>query len=430
MNELTTQMQALPLAEIAAKYAEGASTRQLAAMYGVGKTFMANYLKKNGCALRPRSHDRDALLPGILQRFEKGDSVNAIALETGVANATVKRWLQEAGVSLPEWQKDLTGQTFGRLTALSRVERKGKTHWICTCSCGGSVATSTYQLISGNTKSCGCLKKEVGLKMRLDVTGERYGRLLALKPVKSVNRGMKWEFLCDCGNTCVKRLSTVRAGQIKSCGCLLDGKERSSRLMVDITGFSFGKLTATKRVGATRDWEWSCDCGGSCVATKHSVVKGYVKSCGCLARGEDSVSAWINGGFRSPDATAVLYVFPLAQFGGYSKIGISTNVSKRKNESHGHYGELHDFIELPRLDAWLIEQAALHATKYLASCPAELAEIKWAGYTEVRRMGPAAAFKIALDLHDQLQELGRSDFAVRYVPMTPAEQRAVAKLAA
>lgn len=430
MNELTTEMQALPLAEIAAKYAEGTSTRQLAAMYGVGKTFMAKYLKSNGCALRPQSYDRDALLPAILQRFEKGDSVNAIALETGIANATVKRWLEEAGVSLPEWQKDLTGQTFGRLTALSRVERKGKTHWACSCSCGGSVTATTYRLTSGNTKSCGCLKKEVGLKMRLDVTGERYGRLLAVKPAKSVNRGMEWEFLCDCGTTCVKTLGKVRAGEIKSCGCLMDGAERSSRLMVDITGFSFGKLTASSRVGSTRKWEWSCDCGGSCVATKHEVVSGRVKSCGCLARGEDSVSAWINGSFRNPEATAVLYVFPLAHFGGYSKIGISTNVSKRKSESHGHYGELHDFIELPRLDTWLIEQAALHATKYLAGCPNELAEVKWAGYTEVRRMGPAAAFKITVDLHEQLQELGRSDFAARYVPMTPAEQRAVAKLAA
>ena len=430
MNELTTQKQALPLAEVAARYAEGASTRQLAAIYGVGKTFMAKYLKKNGCALRSQAHDRSTLLPGMLERFKSGASVNAIALETGIASATVKRWLKEAGAPLSEWQKDLAGQVFGRLTAHARVMKNGKIHWACSCSCGGSALSTTHRLTSGGTKSCGCLVKETGRRLRIDATGDRYGLLQAIRPVRSVKRRMEWEFRCECGTTCVKPLAVVRAGEIKSCGCLLDGKERSGRLMVDITGFSFGKLTAAKRAGTTRKWEWDCDCGGSCIATKHEVVTGRVKSCGCLARGEDSISAWVSGSFRSPGATAILYVFPLAQFGAYSKIGISTNVAKRKSESHGHYGELHDFIELSRIDAWLLEQAALCATKYLKDCPAELAEAKWAGYTEVRRMSPPAAFKVALDLHEQLQELGRSEFAIRYVPMTPAEQRAVAKLVA
>jgi hypothetical protein len=45
-------------------------------------------------------------------------------------------------------------------------------------------------------------------------------------------------------------------------------------------------------------------------------------------------------------------------------------------------------------------------------------------------MEPAAAFQIALDFHSQLQDLGREEFAIRFLPMTPAEQRALAKMAA
>lgn len=422
-------MKTLDPALVVKDYKSGLSTRALAAKYGVGKTFMAKFVKKAGCSLRPQSHDRQAVLPQIIEQYEEGKAINAIAQELGLANATVKRWLQEE-VQLREWQKDLTGQVFGRLTAERRAEGKGKTQWECRCSCGGRAVVPTYALTSGNSKSCGCLKHSVGVKMRIDATGERYGRLVAVKPVRSIRRAMHWEFRCDCGKVCVKSLGAVRAGNTKSCGCLLDGVERAARLRVDITGLQVGLLTAERRVGETRDWEWRCACGGLKVATKHSVEKGLVKSCGCLTRGEDSIDAWLGERFRNPSAEAVLYVFPLARFAGYAKVGIATDMGKRKSGSGGEYGDVHDYIAMPRLDAWLVEQALLHATKYIAGCPAELADAKWGGYTEVRRMSPPAAFKLALDLYDQLQELGRSEFAIRYVPMTPAKQRAVAKLVA
>ena len=56
----------------------------------------------------------------------------------------------------------------------------------------------------------------------LDVTGERYGRLVALRRVdkKYKNRGHYWAFQCDCGNVKEYPLNSVRAGLVKSCGCL------------------------------------------------------------------------------------------------------------------------------------------------------------------------------------------------------------------
>jgi hypothetical protein len=57
---------------------------------------------------------------------------------------------------------DITGQTFGRLTALRylRTQPNGAV-WLCQCSCGSTVETRPAQLRSGNTNSCGCLKSEV-----------------------------------------------------------------------------------------------------------------------------------------------------------------------------------------------------------------------------------------------------------------------------
>lgn len=57
---------------------------------------------------------------------------------------------------------DLTGQKFGRLTALERVGRTkhGDLLWRCKCDCGNEHVTSSDHLKSGCTKSCGCLSGE------------------------------------------------------------------------------------------------------------------------------------------------------------------------------------------------------------------------------------------------------------------------------
>lgn len=58
--------------------------------------------------------------------------------------------------------KDITNQKFGRLTALQFVEtRNHKNIWICVCDCGNKKEVSASDLISGNTRSCGCLHREI-----------------------------------------------------------------------------------------------------------------------------------------------------------------------------------------------------------------------------------------------------------------------------
>lgn len=55
--------------------------------------------------------------------------------------------------------KDITGQTFGRLTVLRYAGKSedNRAMWECKCSCGTKIVTSGKSLRSGNTKSCGCL---------------------------------------------------------------------------------------------------------------------------------------------------------------------------------------------------------------------------------------------------------------------------------
>jgi hypothetical protein len=58
--------------------------------------------------------------------------------------------------------KDLTGKKFGRLLAIKDVGRTRKSGvvWECLCDCGNTARVESYSLSSGNTKSCGCVGKE------------------------------------------------------------------------------------------------------------------------------------------------------------------------------------------------------------------------------------------------------------------------------
>jgi hypothetical protein len=59
---------------------------------------------------------------------------------------------------------DITGMLFGRLTAIRMTVRatwkpqRQREKWLCRCDCDGKeVEVSKENLMSGNTKSCGCL---------------------------------------------------------------------------------------------------------------------------------------------------------------------------------------------------------------------------------------------------------------------------------
>lgn len=62
-------------------------------------------------------------------------------------------------------RKDETGNRYGRLTALEPVMGRGRVHWICQCTCGGTTIVYGSSLRRGLTKSCGCLAKEIAAKV-------------------------------------------------------------------------------------------------------------------------------------------------------------------------------------------------------------------------------------------------------------------------
>jgi len=59
-----------------------------------------------------------------------------------------------------------TGERFGRLVVIRRFfgTRRGEARWMCGCDCGMPKIVSGNHLRSGDTKSCGCLRRELTIK--------------------------------------------------------------------------------------------------------------------------------------------------------------------------------------------------------------------------------------------------------------------------
>ena len=128
----------------------------------------------------------------------------------------------------PSKCRNLLGQVFGDLTVielLGRQRERGPTYWRCQCACGQTTDIRGTSLTHRGIKSCGCWLRR---RRPNDLTGQRFGRLVALSIGERVKKGNSseyfWLFQCDCGAQKSIRGSTVTEGRVVSCGCF--AKER------------------------------------------------------------------------------------------------------------------------------------------------------------------------------------------------------------
>lgn len=123
------------------------------------------------------------------------------------------------------------------------------------------------------------------MKKAIDLTGQRFGRLVVMKQTGRTEDGdALWLCKCDCGNEHIARSSSLRHGNSKSCGCY--AKEYRFK---DLTGQKYGRWTVLefdctyKRPSGqiVRMWKCECECG-TIRSVDGSKLKGGVSlSCGC-----------------------------------------------------------------------------------------------------------------------------------------------------
>lgn len=180
--------------------------------------------------------------------------------------------------------KDLTNQIFGQLTVLKRDNtRKDRAYWICKCSCGNIISVSGTKLRQGQ-QSCGCLKKA-------QLTNQRFGRLIAIKPLeeRASNGNIMWECQCDCGNILKVRANNLTSGKTKSCGCLK--KEQNliniAQYTKDLSGNKYGRLTVLEqdlirsKKAQQSYWICQCECGNIVSIRGDHLRRQETVSCGC-----------------------------------------------------------------------------------------------------------------------------------------------------
>ena len=187
---------------------------------------------------------------------------------------------------MPRKRRDLTGLKFGRLTVTALAEApKGKIDkWFCDCDCGTrGIVVPGNSLVHGITKSCGCLRKEHYNKLTKDLTGQKFGRLTVIKRAEK-RGGVYWLCDCDCGTkeVLVGTGNLVR-GYVKSCGCLK--REYIQNRTIDLTGQKFGRLTVRERSEKKGKifWVCDCDCGTKGVIKSTDYLRHEANvSCGCV----------------------------------------------------------------------------------------------------------------------------------------------------
>lgn len=54
----------------------------------------------------------------------------------------------------------MIGTRFSKLVVLEQNTQAKRKSWFCLCDCGNSKSITQSDLVTGNTKSCGCLRKQ------------------------------------------------------------------------------------------------------------------------------------------------------------------------------------------------------------------------------------------------------------------------------
>lgn len=120
--------------------------------------------------------------------------------------------------------KDLTGMRYGLLTVAEKVgpNSRGLMQWLCTCDCGGTAVAVSGNLNSGNTTSCGCLRrKALDKRNHVDLVGQHFGRLMVVERLFSnKNDHVVWLCTCECGGNANVTTGNLTKSNTRSCGCL------------------------------------------------------------------------------------------------------------------------------------------------------------------------------------------------------------------
>lgn len=121
---------------------------------------------------------------------------------------------------------DMIGKTFNYLTVLYELPVRGQNdkriYYHCKCKCGNECDVDGIKLRNGNTKSCGCYKRERISEIKTkNLIGQTFGLLTVKRRYEESSKDgrVQWVCTCNCGNTKIISSHQLLSGNTISCGC-------------------------------------------------------------------------------------------------------------------------------------------------------------------------------------------------------------------
>ena len=237
-----------------------------------------------------RSKERAPISCGHIENSMVPESASASSISTS-STTSIKKTKKAEKTEKKKKKADkcpnLVGNRYGRLKVMALDEPHASYRmWRCHCDCGDEITIREGNLLSGNTRSCGCL---AGLK------GEVFGNLTVITPVKVAKRakpkvprgaeGAKevkhYICRCICGNEITASFDDLYWGTKTDCGCITNSKR-----WIDLTGYILGNLTVLRSTSKTdekrkRYWLCRCKCGREFLVKHDDLLGKRVTSCGC-----------------------------------------------------------------------------------------------------------------------------------------------------
>lgn len=167
-------------------------------VYWAAQCSCGNYIAVNGCLLRDGSTKSCGCLNNEVRRTQ-----------------IINRNLKKANTIFNQHFDFLTPLEFVGVNENNQRIVK------CKCCCGKIFTAPLNHLRNGHTKSCGCKTRQlISENKKYDLTNQKFGKLTPIKSVLLSKGEWGWECKCDCGNTVTVLTNYLISGHTKSCGCL------------------------------------------------------------------------------------------------------------------------------------------------------------------------------------------------------------------
>lgn len=127
--------------------------------------------------------------------------------------------------------RDLTGRTFWDLKVTAKLSEKIRKEeaWLCDCRCGEKTTATRSQILTGRKKSCGCRRRRTPANA-LDLRGKVINGIKVIdRSGKTARDNALWLCECKCGNKFTANATTLRRGEIVSCGCERTAQAENAR---------------------------------------------------------------------------------------------------------------------------------------------------------------------------------------------------------